>query len=105
MVRVMWRSAPGRPRPHPAEREAPGREPGRQLRPAERAAKRASVAATSRHVAVIGSGVVGLSCAQALLERGCRVTVIERGGPERDSCSLGNAGYISPSHIFPLASP
>lgn len=58
-----------------------------------------------RHVAVVGSGVVGLSCAQALLERGFRVTVVERGDPDRDSCSLGNAGYVSPSHVFPLASP
>lgn len=58
-----------------------------------------------RHVVVVGSGVVGLSCAQALQERGCRVTVLERGGPDRDSCSLGNAGYVSPSHVFPLASP
>ncbi len=60
---------------------------------------------TPRHVVVIGSGVVGLSCAQALLERGCRVTVVERGGPDRDSCSVGNAGYVSPSHVVPLASP
>ena len=60
---------------------------------------------TPRHVVVVGSGVVGLSCAQALLERGCRVTVVERGGPDRDSCSLGNAGYVSPSHVIPLAAP
>lgn len=64
-----------------------------------------AVGTTRPHVAVIGSGVVGLSCAQALLERGCRVTVVERGGPDRDSCSLGNAGYISPSHVIPLAAP
>ncbi|HEU4723914.1 MAG TPA: FAD-dependent oxidoreductase [Candidatus Eisenbacteria bacterium] len=60
---------------------------------------------TPRHVIVVGSGVVGLSCAQALQERGCRVTVVERGGSDRDSCSLGNAGYVSPSHVYPLASP
>jgi D-amino-acid dehydrogenase len=60
---------------------------------------------TPRHVVVVGSGVVGLSCAHALLERGCRVTVVEKGGPDRDSCSLGNAGYVSPSHVFPLAAP
>lgn len=30
---------------------------------------------------------------------------MERGGPDRDSCSLGNAGYVSPSHVIPLASP
>jgi len=59
----------------------------------------------SRHVVVVGSGVIGLSCAHFLLERGHRVTVVERGGPDRDSCSLGNAGYISPSHVIPLAAP
>ncbi len=76
--------------------------------PRSRARKSETAISTTtlpRHVVVVGSGVVGLSCAQALLERGCRVTVVERGGPERDSCSLGNAGYISPSHVFPLASP
>ncbi len=62
-------------------------------------------AAASRHVVVVGSGVVGLSCAQELLARGHRVTVVERGGPDRDSCSLGNAGYVSPSHVVPLAAP
>ncbi|HET7903154.1 MAG TPA: FAD-dependent oxidoreductase [Candidatus Eisenbacteria bacterium] len=59
----------------------------------------------ARHVVVVGSGVVGLCCAYYLLERGCRVTVVERGGPDRDNCSLGNAGYISPSHVIPLPSP
>ncbi|HEU4334598.1 MAG TPA: FAD-dependent oxidoreductase [Candidatus Eisenbacteria bacterium] len=59
----------------------------------------------ARHVVVVGSGVVGLCCAHDLLERGHRVTVVERGGPDRDNCSLGNAGYISPSHVIPLPSP
>ena len=59
----------------------------------------------ARHVAVIGGGAVGLSCADQLLARGHRVTIIERGGPEHDCCSLGNAGYISPSHFLPLAAP
>jgi D-amino-acid dehydrogenase len=60
---------------------------------------------SSRHVAVVGGGIVGLSCAWQLLERGHRVTLLERGGPEHDSCSVGNAGYISPSHIVPLSAP
>jgi D-amino-acid dehydrogenase len=33
------------------------------------------------------------------------VTVVERGGPDHDSCSLGNAGMIVPSHFVPLAAP
>ena len=59
----------------------------------------------TRHVAVIGGGVIGLSCAHYLLDRGHRVTVVERGGPDHDCCSLGNAGFISPSHFVPLAAP
>jgi D-amino-acid dehydrogenase len=59
----------------------------------------------SRHVAVIGGGVVGLACAHYLLGRGHRVTVLERGSPGHDCCSLGNAGYISPSHFLPLSAP
>jgi D-amino-acid dehydrogenase len=56
-------------------------------------------------VAIVGGGVIGLSCAYYLLERGHRVTVIERGAQGHDCCSLGNAGYISPSHFLPLAAP
>ena len=61
--------------------------------------------AVSRHVAIIGGGVVGLACAYYLLGRGHRVTVMERGTEGHDCCSLGNAGYISPSHFLPLAAP
>lgn len=56
-------------------------------------------------VAVIGGGVIGLCCAHYLLERGHGVTVLERGPEGHDCCSLGNAGYISPSHFVPLAAP
>jgi D-amino-acid dehydrogenase len=60
---------------------------------------------TADRVVIVGGGVIGLACAHYLLERGRSVTVLERGGPDRDCCSLGNAGFISPSHILPLASP
>jgi D-amino-acid dehydrogenase len=36
---------------------------------------------------------------------GHAVTVIERGAPDHDSCSLGNAGMVTPSHFIPLAAP
>jgi len=58
-----------------------------------------------REVVICGAGVVGLCCAYYLLERGHRVTVLERGEPDHDCCSLGNAGFISPSHFVPLAAP
>ncbi len=60
---------------------------------------------SARNVVICGGGVIGLSCAYHLLERGHRVTLLERGGADHDSCSLGNAGYISPSHFVPLAAP
>jgi len=58
-----------------------------------------------KHVIIIGGGVIGLCSAYYCLERGLRVTVIERNGPERDGCSFGNAGMIVPSHFVPLAAP
>lgn len=39
------------------------------------------------------------------MRRGHRVTILERGEPAHDSCSLGNAGMITPSHFVPLAAP
>lgn len=57
------------------------------------------------HVAIVGGGVAGLCAAYALRRRGMAVTLVERGGPAHDSCSLGNAGMITPSHFEPLAAP
>lgn len=59
----------------------------------------------SRHILVLGAGIVGLSTAWSLLERGFRVTVLDREGPERQSASHGNSGMIVPSHFVPLAAP
>lgn len=54
---------------------------------------------------VVGAGIVGLSCAEALSRDGWRVTLVERGREERDGASFGNAGLIVPSHVLPLAAP
>ncbi len=59
----------------------------------------------SKHIVIIGAGVIGLSIAHYCRERGHRVTVIERLPRERDGCSFGNAGMIVPSHFIPLAAP
>jgi D-amino-acid dehydrogenase len=59
----------------------------------------------AQRVVIIGAGVIGLCAAWACARRGHRVTVVERGGPERDGCSFGNAGMIVPSHFTPLAAP
>jgi D-amino-acid dehydrogenase len=57
-----------------------------------------------RQVTIIGGGVIGLSCAYYLQKEGYEVTVIDR-GEITDGTSFGNAGYVSPSHFIPLASP
>jgi D-amino-acid dehydrogenase len=56
-------------------------------------------------VIVVGSGSVGLCTAYYALQKGHQVTVLERGAPDRDCCSLGNAGLVVPSHFVPLAAP
>jgi len=58
-----------------------------------------------KQVVVIGGGIAGLACAWYAVQDGHRVTLLDRGGPEGDRCSLGNAGMIVPSHFVPLASP
>lgn len=58
-----------------------------------------------RSVIVVGAGVVGLCSAYYAALSGMKVTILERGGPEHDSCSLGNAGMVVPSHFVPLAAP
>ena len=53
-------------------------------------------AARSLHVAVVGGGVVGVSTADELLRRGCRVTLLES-APEVagvSSATFGNAGTL-----------
>jgi D-amino-acid dehydrogenase len=57
-----------------------------------------------KKVTVIGGGVIGLCCAYYLKKAGHNVRVIER-GDIKTGTSFGNAGYVSPSHIIPLASP
>src|ERR1700733_8243136 len=57
-----------------------------------------------KQVTIIGGGVIGLCCAYYLQKSGHEVSVIER-GDITGGTSFGNAGYISPSHFIPLASP
>ncbi|AMV36910.1 NAD(P)/FAD-dependent oxidoreductase [Planctomyces sp. SH-PL62] len=58
----------------------------------------------SRHVAIIGGGVVGTSCAYYLKQSGWDVTVIDRGTIGGGS-SAANCGYVCPSHVLPLTEP
>jgi D-amino-acid dehydrogenase len=59
----------------------------------------------SKHVLIVGGGIIGFSIAYYCSRKGHRVTLIERGGPHRDGCSFVNAGMLVPSHVVPLASP
>ena len=55
-------------------------------------------------VAVIGGGVVGVSCALELARRGAKVLVLERDRIGH-GCSFGNAGWLTPSQALPIANP
>ncbi|SEC09876.1 D-amino-acid dehydrogenase [Maribacter dokdonensis] len=57
-----------------------------------------------KNVIIIGGGIVGLSTAYYLNKEGYEVTVIDKGNIS-SGASFVNAGYITPSHIIPLASP
>ncbi|MCE2848074.1 MAG: NAD(P)/FAD-dependent oxidoreductase [bacterium] len=55
-------------------------------------------------VVVAGGGVIGLCTAYYLNKAGHEVVLIDKGDLKHGT-SFGNAGYISPSHFIPLASP
>ena len=57
------------------------------------------------HVLVLGAGVVGVTTAYYLAERGCKVTVIEREDGVAYGASYGNAGQLSYSFTDSLAKP
>ncbi|GLY41923.1 D-amino-acid dehydrogenase [Amycolatopsis sp. NBRC 101858] len=59
---------------------------------------------TPRRVVVVGAGVVGLSCAWFLQKHGAEVTVLERSAVAAGA-SWGNAGYLVPAMVAPLAEP
>ena len=60
--------------------------------------------ASSCDVAIVGGGIIGLSCALYLREAGHDVVVIERNDPA-SGASRGNAGALAFAEILPLASP
>jgi D-amino-acid dehydrogenase len=57
-----------------------------------------------RSAIVVGAGIVGLSTAWFLQERGVSVTVVDRTGVAAGA-SWGNAGWIAPALSFPLNDP
>ncbi len=57
-----------------------------------------------KNIVIIGGGIIGLSCAYYLLKEGHTITVIDMSDMSAGA-SYVNAGYLTPSHIIPLASP
>ncbi|WP_254799614.1 NAD(P)/FAD-dependent oxidoreductase [Falsochrobactrum tianjinense] len=60
----------------------------------------------TKHIAVIGSGIVGACVAAALVTDNHRVTLIEPGpvGGEQ-AASYGNGAWVSPASIIPMSVP
>ncbi|MBV8502179.1 MAG: D-amino acid dehydrogenase [Paucibacter sp.] len=56
-----------------------------------------------KHIVVIGGGIVGLTTAWALLERGHKVTVVEREAEVGMGASHANGGQLSYRYVSPLA--
>src|SRR5436190_8941035 len=62
----------------------------------------AAVLSERGRIGIIGAGVVGLSCAIHLQRLGYRVEMLDPRNPG-EGASLGNAGIIAVSEVFPLA--
>lgn len=59
---------------------------------------------SGREVAVVGAGIVGMSCALFLQQAGFRVTVVDR-APPGSQASFGNAGVLATINRVPLGTP
>jgi D-amino-acid dehydrogenase len=57
-----------------------------------------------KNIVIVGGGIVGLSCAYYLQKEGHQVTVFDKSNMSAGA-SYVNAGYITPSHIVPMAAP
>lgn len=58
----------------------------------------------TKTVAVLGAGMVGVSCALELQRRGWDVALIDKSAPGRET-SYGNAGVIARSSLMPMNNP
>jgi D-amino-acid dehydrogenase len=60
----------------------------------------------TRHIAIIGAGIVGAACAIELLRDGNQVTIIEPGEPGGEqAASYGNGTLLNPSSVIPMSTP
>ena len=58
----------------------------------------------SKNIVIVGGGIMGLSSAYYLRKAGHQVTILDQGTMD-SGASYVNAGYLTPSHIVPLAAP
>ena len=56
-------------------------------------------------VGIIGAGIQGVCTSLYLIEKGFRVTLIDRDDPGKESASYGNAGHFSPYASVPINRP
>lgn len=57
-----------------------------------------------KKVVIVGGGIIGLCSAYYLQKEGHQITVIDKSNMD-GGASYVNAGYLTPSHIIPLAAP
>jgi len=57
------------------------------------------------HIIVLGAGIVGVTTAYFLHEKGYTVTVVDRQPDIAAETSVGNAGHVCPSYATPWAAP
>ena len=58
----------------------------------------------SKKVLIVGGGIIGICSAYFLKKDGFDVTIVDK-SDMNTGASYINAGYLSPGHIIPLASP
>ncbi|WP_433589946.1 NAD(P)/FAD-dependent oxidoreductase [Pseudomonas koreensis] len=61
-----------------------------------------NLTAENADIAVIGAGIIGVTCALQLARQGQRVVVIDK-QPPGHGASFGNAGHLATEQVFPIA--
>ncbi len=56
-------------------------------------------------IIVIGAGVTGIATANALLQRGHEVTLVESASSPNQGCSFGMGGFLGPASTYMLCTP
>ncbi|HYH43550.1 MAG TPA: FAD-dependent oxidoreductase [Burkholderiales bacterium] len=92
-----WRAAARR-------RPARGQKAPRAHRRRRQGARSPREGRMTKHVTVVGAGIVGIACAAYLRRDGHEVTVVDMRDPG-EYCSFGNAGALSPGSCVPYALP